>query len=244
MVHASSPGEVRETPLPGHDRDALRARTDAEAPGWYSPWGHLAAPSIVGLAVITWAAWVVESPSPWELLVIPLVFVLSNAVEWRAHRDLLHKRHWLAPVLYDRHTPVHHMLFLTEDMEVRSTREWRMVLIPPYGILLIAAGNFPLTLALWHAGLHNVAALYIATALAYVVLYEWLHLSFHQPVDGFVGRRWIVRALRDHHAIHHDPRLMQRWNFNVVFPLWDLIRRTHVSRAEREARFGARAPTR
>jgi sterol desaturase/sphingolipid hydroxylase (fatty acid hydroxylase superfamily) len=35
-----------------------------------------------------------------------------------------------------------------------------------------------------------------------------------------------VRALRRHHAVHHDPELMQRWNFNVTVPLWDLVRGT------------------
>jgi len=58
------------------------------------------------------------------------------------------------------------------------------------------------------------------------VSYEWLHLSYHLPHDHLVGRSRIIRALRRHHTIHHDPRLMQRWNLNVTVPLWDVVMRT------------------
>jgi sterol desaturase/sphingolipid hydroxylase (fatty acid hydroxylase superfamily) len=32
-----------------------------------------------------------------------------------------------------------------------------------------------------------------------------------------------ARAAREHHRLHHDKALMGRYNFNVVFPLWDWI---------------------
>ena len=42
------------------------------------------------------------------------------------------------------------------------------------------------------------------------------------PIDEHIpnGR------LRQHHATHHRPELMQTWNFNVNFPLWDWVRGT------------------
>ena len=70
------------------------------------------------------------------------------------------------------------------------------------------------------------ACLYAATGIAYAVSYEWLHLSYHLPHDHPVGRSRLIRGLRRHHAIHHDPRLMQRWNLNVTVPLWDVVMRT------------------
>ena len=36
----------------------------------------------------------------------------------------------------------------------------------------------------------------------------------------------ILGVLRRHHAWHHTPELMQRWNFNVTVPLADWILRT------------------
>ncbi len=68
--------------------------------------------------------------------------------------------------------------------------------------------------------------------MGYVVSYEWMHLSYHLPPESFVGRLALVRFMRRHHAIHHDPRIMQKWNFNVSVPLWDVVRRTYVRTPE------------
>jgi sterol desaturase/sphingolipid hydroxylase (fatty acid hydroxylase superfamily) len=64
--------------------------------------------------------------------------------------------------------------------------------------------------------------------MGYSVSYEWLHLSYHLPRESGIGRRGVIQRLRRHHAIHHDPRLMQRWNFNVTIPFWDWVRGTIV----------------
>ena len=88
-------------------------------------------------------------------------------------------------------------------------------------------GALPIPAALWLGfGLRNPALLFMAVPMAYVVAYEWLHLSYHAPADSFVGRMQLIRKLRRHHAVHHAPELMQKWNFNVTIPLWDWIRRT------------------
>ena len=77
---------------------------------------------------------------------MPLVYLFANAFEWWIHGNALHRRNPLAPVLYDQHTPRHHMLYLTEDMAMRDPREYRLVLIPGYGLLLIFLGQIPITL--------------------------------------------------------------------------------------------------
>jgi len=64
------------------------------------------------------------------------------------------------------------------------------------------------------------------------VIYEWLHLSYHLPPESWIGRRALIRILKRHHAIHHEPRLMQRWNFNVTLPLWDRVRGTYAKSRE------------
>ena len=33
----------------------------------------------------------------------------------------------------------------------------------------------------------------------------------------------MVRVLRRHHQAHHDLGLMQRWNFNITFPICDAV---------------------
>lgn len=208
-------------------RDELRARLVAEIPRWYSPWLHLAFPSLVGLSVIVASLVMLRNCQPVELVAVPLTFLLLNAGEWRIHRDVLHKRTPPLAELYDRHTPQHHMIFVTDDMAIRSAREFRLVLIPAYGIIAAAVGALPIPALLW-AGFaqRNAALLFMATTMAYVVAYEWLHLSYHAPADSFVGRLRLIQRLRRHHAVHHAPELMQKWNFNVTVPLWDWVRRT------------------
>jgi hypothetical protein len=223
--------------LPGDaDREALRQRLLAEIPRWYSPAFHVAVPSLFGLAVIAFALTLLERPMIWAFLTVPIVWVFANLNEWRIHRDLLHRRHPLAPVLYEQHTPRHHRLYVTHDMRIRDRRELRLVLIPAYGIMLLFVITVPVGAVLWLLGLRNVAVLYVATAMAYVLSYEWLHLAYHTKM----GDVWPISLLRRHHAIHHDLRLMQRWNLNVTVPLADWLLGTLTTtslpdRAQRDA---------
>ena len=208
------------------ERDAVRAAALARIPGWYSPWAHLAFPSLFGVGVIAAMIALLRDLQLVELLTVPAVWLVSNAVEWRVHKNVLHRRLPLFTVLYDRHTPEHHRVFVREDMAMRSRREFRLVLIPFYGIVGILLMDMPIAAALLALGRPNVAALFLATSAFYVVSYELLHLAYHLPDDHSIGRLALVRALRRHHATHHDPRLMQKWNFNVTVPFWDWIRKT------------------
>ena len=207
-------------------RDALRAKAIAEMPWWYNPWAHLAFPSAVGLGAIALSIWFIEDLRPVELLTVPIVFLLVNLNEWHVHRNILHRRHWPLEVLFWRHTPEHHVVYIEEDMAMRSKQEYRLVLIPAFGIVAISIATSPITAALWFAGQRNLAALFVVTTMFYVLSYEWLHLSYHLSPDSFIGRRSIIRKLRRHHATHHRPELMQKWNFNVNVPLWDWVKGT------------------
>jgi hypothetical protein len=205
-------------------REEVRARWAAEIPWWYWPWGHLAFPSIFGVLVIAFAIRSIHDLRPWQAVMVPLVLLVSNAFEWRVHKNVLHHRQWPLTELYDQHTPNHHRVYVTSDMVIRSSREFRFVLMPFWAIVAILCLNAPITGGLVLAGQPNLAALYVVTTTAYVLSYEWLHLAYHLPPESIVGR--MVGTLRRHHATHHDPSLMQRWNFNVTVPLWDWVRGT------------------
>jgi len=223
------PGALDEMPT-ASEREELRARRITERPGWYSPVGHILGPTIFGGAVCVFAGFWLESVRWWEWLTIPAGWVFANFVEWHVHRDLLHKRAWWMPVLYERHTPTHHMIFVSHDMPVRDRGEWREVLMPAYAVALLVVTLIPVFMAIWFAGLPNVALFYMMTGTAYVLSYEWLHLSYHLHPESWVGRRRLIRFLRRHHSVHHDPRLMKRWNMNVTVPLWDWVRGTIVGK--------------
>ncbi len=207
-------------------RDEFRRDLLSRVPRWYSPWLHLAIPAFTGLAIAAVALSWISALQAWQLACVPLFVLVGNAVEWHAHRDLLHRRTWPLEVLYVRHTPQHHAIYVSEHMEIRDRRELRFVLLPAYAVAALVALTSPVAVAFWLAGQPNLAALWIATVVLYVLSYEWLHLAYHLPADGVVGRLRATRWLRRHHQKHHHPHLMQRWNFNVTLPLWDFVRGT------------------
>jgi len=204
-------------------RETVRQRCLAEIPWWYHPYAHLAATTGIGLAVLVVSATQMASVHFADLLVVPLVVVLANYYEWRVHRYVLHRRFWPFEVIYDRHTPMHHMIYVEDDMALRDKREFRLVLIPAAGVLGIVLAAAPVAIAI--AKLWSSAAgwLFLLTASLFMVSYEVLHLCYHAPRESFIGRRALIAKLRTHHARHHDPRLMQRYNFNVTVPLFDWI---------------------
>lgn len=215
------------SPVPDLERAAAaRARFLAQLPRGYRPWLHLAVPNLYGALLIAACATQLAEPTRAQWLTVPLTLVLAQAVEWRFHRDLLHRR--VSPVqwLYDAHTVSHHAVYVRGAMTIREPRELRGILFPWWALGLITALMTPFALALgWLCG-RDVGLLFLATTHAYVLLYEALHLAYHLPPRFQVLQRWPLRALAAHHAAHHDPRLMQRANFGVTSPLWDLVRGT------------------
>lgn len=204
-------------------RDAVRAKALAEIPSWYHPYAHLAGTAGIGAIVLAVSLSQIRDVRWLDLLVVPVVILFSNYYEWRVHRDVLHKRFWPFEVIYDRHTPMHHMVYVEEDMALRSAKEFRLVLIPAAGVLGIVLAAAPVALVIGHFWSSAAGWLFLLSASLFMVSYELLHLAYHAPKDSFVGRRRLIALLRAHHARHHDPRLMQRYNFNVTVPLFDWI---------------------
>jgi hypothetical protein len=210
---------------------ARREQAVSQIGGRYHPWVHLLGPSACGLVLATLALASLRHVAGWELLTVPATLVLANALEWWSHKSLLHQKRRGATTLYEQHLH-HHALFAEGDMAIRRLREVRLVLLPAYGIALILLTTLPVAALAWLLGERNVGALYIATSAAFVLSYEWLHLAYHLPPAIWPASSRLIVALRRHHARHHDPALMRRWNFNVTVPLWDLVRATrHRPRA-------------
>ena len=155
---------------------------------------------------------------------MPATFLFANFVEYRAHRGVMHHRIPPFSLVFERHTPSHHGFYTHEAMAAESPRDYYMVLFPPI-LIVFFFGLFALPVGLLLAWLTtaNVARLFVATAVGYFLTYEWLHFAYHQPPDGFIGRRWLVRRLRAHHTLHHDVARMQKWNFNITFPICDAL---------------------
>lgn len=229
-----------EPPFALAGADDYRARAFEKIPDSYSPVLHLAGTVGVGLAAFVAGCLKMHDLRAVELLAVPLMLIVSNGVEWRAHKDLLHKRRFPLHELYDRHTPQHHRVFRYEDMAVRAQKELKLVLIPAIGVLAVVIAALPLAAGAGYLFGANVGWLVLMSAAFYVVSYELTHMIYHLPEDTFVGGLSIVRVLREHHARHHDPRLMHKWNFNVTLPLFDWLHGT-IAKSDEVERARARA---
>jgi hypothetical protein len=218
---------ISEPPRRG---ESFRQHMLAKIPRWYSPGGHLTGTLGVGIITLSVALGRLDAPSLLEFLTVPCAFVFANLVEWFAHRYLMHQRHFPLTVLYDRHTPEHHRVFSYDGMAIDTPRELKLVLIPAMGVLGMVLLAAPVALLVGSVLSWNVGWLFLATAGVYVVGYELSHLAYHLPERSFVYRLPFLRALREHHARHHIPSLMQRHNFNVTIPIGDLLFGTFASR--------------
>ncbi|MEM9191904.1 MAG: sterol desaturase family protein [Myxococcota bacterium] len=217
----------KENPEQGRREALVRA-----IPERYSPVRHLSFTVGTGLAVLALGLAYIEDLRLVELLVVPAMFIVGNATEWWAHKWLLHKRIKPFHILYDQHTPNHHVLYRYDTMGVESYRELHLVLIPPFGVGLITLFVAPIAFVFGFGFGANAGWLVLISASLYVVTYELLHLAYHLPKDHPIGRNRVVSFLREHHRRHHEPRLMNRKNYNVIVPLWDVIMRTRISDEE------------
>ncbi len=223
----------------GSIHERRRSEIVATIPPWYSPALHLAAPTVVSVGLMVGALSHLHAPRLVDLLTVPLTLLGAFAFEWRVHQIILHRRAPGLGLLYERHELAHHVIYTYDDLTMRSPREWWLVLMPAYAVVLVALINAPITWGVAALFGADAACLYLATSMLFFLSYEWLHLAYHLPRESVVGRIALVARLREHHRRHHDPRLMKRWNFNVTVPVFDWFHRT-VWSPEREAADDAR----
>jgi hypothetical protein len=190
----------------------------------YQGWAHLAFTSFGSLAVIAFAARGVRAPSWLELLTVPASFLVANVAEYFGHKGPMHRKAPGLGIVFRRHTLEHHHFFTHQAMSFESTRDFKMVLFPPVLLIFFLGGiATPLgALAFWLLT-PNCGWLFVATAMAYFLSYEWLHFSYHLPDEHWLSRSRVLARLRKHHTHHHDLALMGKWNFNITFPICDAV---------------------
>jgi len=191
---------------------------------WYSGARHLAIPLAICLTTIGIGLWRIHDPVFLELLTVPVTFFIANMVEYWVHRHPMHRPMGPLAELYRRHTRQHHFFYTHEAMEAESRRDFHMVLFPAvtaaFFILFFVA---PIGVAFFLMLTPNIGWLYIITVMAYFLTYELLHLAYHLPPQSAVGRLPGMASLRRHHTAHHDQQLMSSHNFNITFPIGDLV---------------------
>lgn len=221
-----------------------RALIAAGIPARYPGHAHFLGINLLGLGLIALCLALLQRPSPWMVAWLPGFFLFANLIEWALHRGPMHRRRpgRVAGALYERHACQHHVMFTHQQMEITRPAELKLVLFPWYvfPLLLLVTSPVPLLLAALVSG--DAALLFLASCLAYYVVYEWLHTLHHWPQRTWIGRRRLVGVLRRHHTRHHDPACMTRGNWNVSFPLADWLLGSTLPADASHARQGAQEP--
>lgn len=197
---------------------------DREIPLRYDGRLHLAFTFGLGTVAFVLCLLQLRGVRPLEWLAVPLAWLYANLAEYLGHRFPMHRPFRGLRLVYRRHAGQHHRFFSHEAMPLDDLRDLRAVLFPPV-LVTFFFGLFGTPIALGLAWLFsaNVAWLFLATALFYFMNYEVLHLAYHLPDTHPLARNALVRRLSWLHRLHHDPRLMARYNFNISYPLCDKL---------------------
>ena len=192
---------------------------------WYSGWGHLLSIYIPGIMVITFCIKQIENPTFFEILIFFPILVIYNFNEWWIHKNAMHRPVKIAggalmPVFH-RHVHQHHQYFTSKRMTYDASREWRIVLFPPYALLLFIVGTAPLAFALGHLWTANAGFILMLATPFYYLNYETFHLCCHVRENWFVRHCPLVNTIRRHHAAHHSQQIMMERNMNLTYPIAD-----------------------
>lgn len=175
------------------------------------------------LVAIGWAASRLQNV-PWmEWLVVPTLLIASSYFVYWFHRFVLHRPKRWAYFAYVRHTLQHHRFYDYEHITPDEPEDLYVTLFPWWSGVVLCFVAFGLSLGLTPLLGSNVAHLTMLMMPLYLLLYELVHSMCHLPDENPVTRWPVLSFLREHHRIHHDPRLMANHNFNIVIPLFDLV---------------------
>jgi hypothetical protein len=205
--------------------EIFRERFRAEFVGKnYSGIVHLFFVNLWCLVVIAVCAFNIHHPSLKQWLIIPFTFLYTNFFEYLGHRYPMHHRYNALKAVFKRHTMQHHHFFTDENMNCDTAQDFKIILFPPVLLIFFSvAFVIPVSVFIYYFFSLNSALFFVITTLAYYLNYEWLHLAYHLPETHFVYKIPGLKTLRRLHHQHHRITEMDKYNFNITYPVFDLI---------------------
>lgn len=199
-------------------------------PRFYHPYLHLGFNLGILMALITAHFILVENWNFYSVILLAGIFLLGNFTVWFVHKYPLHRRirFWSFP--YDAHTVEHHRYFTADAITYDSHQDYVAIFFPSMVIFSFAVIAQPLI----YFGTNFLAGPDHAHVLAggaagYFLMYELFHWASHLPSTHPLMKIPWVNYMREHHRIHHSTRLMNKYNFCIVYPLMDIIMGTKYS---------------
>lgn len=195
-----------------------------KVPRYYSGILHAVYAASILIGAIVFHARQIQSLSWKECWAFPIIFLISNWVEYIIHRYQLHRQVYGLKRLYQIHSKQHHQYFTDQAIAFESTRDFMMILFPPWAPILVAAASTALGYFVFGPLFSpNIGHIFGIIAPAALLLYEIMHCYYHISDSNPLTRIPGLKALRQHHRDHHNLHLMTQYNFNVTFPICDWI---------------------
>ncbi len=190
----------------------------------YQGWLHFAFTFGVATTICVLCAMQLHAVRPLEWLTIPLTFLYANLSEYIGHRGPMHHLRPGLRLVYERHSRQHHRFFTDDSMEYEGTRDFKVVLFPPLLVsFFFLAFGAPVAILVAWLTTPNIGYLFALTSAAYFLNYEMLHFTYHLPRTHWIAQLPIMVTLRRLHTTHHNQELMAKYNFNISYPIWDVI---------------------
>ncbi len=214
--------------LPLKNTEVFRQRYRDKIHPRYSGVLHVLSVFILGCAFILFCLTQVESVTFVEWLVIPLALVIFNMGEYVTHKHFGHKKIRWMKLFYQRHSGDHHTFFVDNLMTVDSTRDWRVVFFPVYLVIVVSvliAAPFGYLMSLLISD--NAGWLFAGFIVFGYLHYEVSHYVWHLPENHWLFNIRFLASMRSLHQLHHHMDLRHKYNFNITWPLMDLLMKTY-----------------
>ena len=192
---------------------------------WYSGAFHLFFNGTCLVTISLFSFFQISDLQIIELIIIPIMLIIGNLVVYLVHRYPLHKKYrYIHDGSYGQHTLWHHRFYTNENYQVVKKEDFQTLFFPPIVVILFSLFFIPGLYFFLNLFLpNNLLFLTLGMSSIYFILYETLHYTSHLPEKHWALRIPHLYKMRKHHLIHHDPKLMDKYNFNIVFPLFDNV---------------------
>lgn len=158
-----------------------------------------------------------------SLVLIPIFFVLAEAIMYATHRWQQHKRIRFSQRIFEMHSIWHHGMFSNTKMYVESMKDMNMVIMPFFIHGFVISFIYAPTAHLFEKYLSSdVGWILMLSVTLQLIWYEVVHTASHlkSPPPLF-------SKLAIHHQNHHNAKLMMSCNFGIGTTLFDRILGTY-----------------
>lgn len=197
---------------------------DEIIPKYYSALVHVGFNFLL-LAILVIGHFLLIEQWNWHVLgVFIFVIFLGNVVVFFVHKYPLHQRLKIWTFPYDSHTVEHHRYYTSDNITCIDSRDFYVIFFPMFVVAGFAILIQPFFFYLNSLMIgKDLAHAFAGATAGYFLIYEFFHWASHLPEKHFLMKNPWIKYMREHHRIHHNPKLMNRFNFCIVYPFMDIL---------------------